>query len=80
GLFVSRPLSHMRSDVQKYKPFEDYFKMEILFKSVNKKDCDAFELDTIGALQTLGKSGYNITLGTPCKDSKFKYLRSKSIL
>ncbi|KAG0609149.1 hypothetical protein M758_8G161900 [Ceratodon purpureus] len=75
-----RPPSRMKLDVQKYKPFEDYFKMDILFKSINKKDCDAFELETIATLQTLGKNGYNITLGTPCKDSKFRYLRSKGIL
>ena len=70
----------MRSNIQEYKPFEDFFKMEILHKSNNKNECDAVELDTIIALQTLGKGGYNITQGNPCKNSKFKYLRSQGIL
>ena len=43
----SRRPSCMKMVVQKYKTFEDYFKMEILYKSKIKKDCNAFELDTI---------------------------------
>ena len=66
----SKTPSHMKFDIEKYKPIEDFFKINVLYKFTNKNECDAIELDTIITLQTLGKHGYNITRGNPCKDSK----------
>lgn len=70
----------MKYDVKKYKPFEEFLKMDVLYKTTNKNKCHRIELDMITTLQTLGKNGYNITKGNPYKDSKLKYLRSKGII
>jgi hypothetical protein len=55
----TNPPFHMKSDVKFFQPFENHFKLHVIFSSFRKYLVDRFEYKQIATLQTTGPKGYN---------------------
>ncbi len=55
----TKPPFHMKFHVKKFQPFENHFKLHVIFSSFRKYLVDRFECKQIATLQTAGPKGYN---------------------
>jgi hypothetical protein len=67
----TKPPFYMKFDAKKFQPFENHFKLHVIFSSFRKYLVDRFKCKQIITLQTIGPKGYNNLQGNP--SSNYKY-------
>jgi hypothetical protein len=60
----------MRANAKGFQPFENHFKLDVIFSNFHKYLINQFQLQQIGLLKTIDPHNYNNLQGTPSSDCK----------